>query len=183
MEDQSNPFVADETQFNIFNTDRKLSAIESVGKLFAGFPEKKFLVHFSSGIETTGTENQSQLRSTVNALNQANTSLYTVDARGLIAAPPGGDASQGSASGNANYSGRTIRNQMASISGSQETLTTLALDTGGRRCWIPTIWDKYSKPCGGTRAAITCSATIRRTRSETGSFARSRFRSLCREHA
>lgn len=69
MEDQSNPFFADETQFNIFNTDRKLSAIESVGKLFAGFPEKPFLVHFSSGIETTGTENQSQLRSTVNALN------------------------------------------------------------------------------------------------------------------
>ena len=132
LEDQSNPFVADETQFNIFNTDRKLSAIESVAKLFAGFPEKKFLVHFSSGIETTGTENQSQLRSTVNALNQANTSLYTVDARGLIAAPPGGDASQGSASGNANYSGRAIRNQMASISGSQETLTTLALDTGGK---------------------------------------------------
>jgi VWFA-related protein len=132
MEDQSNPFVADETQFNIFNTDRKLSAVESVAKLFAGFPEKKFLVHFSSGIETTGTENQSQLRSTVNALNQANTSLYTVDARGLIAAPPGGDASQGSASGNANYSGRAVRNQMASISGSQETLTTLALDTGGK---------------------------------------------------
>ena len=132
IEDQSNPFVADETQFNIFNTDRKLSAIESVGKLFAEVPEKKFLVHFSSGIETTGTENQSQLRSTVNALNQANTSLYTVDARGLIAAPPGGDASQGSASGNANYSGRAMRNQMASISGSQETLTTLALDTGGK---------------------------------------------------
>jgi len=132
LEDQSNPFTADETQFNIFNTDRKLSAIESVGKLFAGIPEKKFLVHFSSGIETTGTENQSQLRSTVDALNLANTSLYTVDARGLIAAPPGGDASHGSASGDANYSGRAVRNQMASIAGSQETLTTLALDTGGK---------------------------------------------------
>ena len=115
LEDQSNPFTADETQFNIFNTDRKLSAIESVGKLFAGIPEKKFLVHFSSGIETTGTENQSQLRSTVDALNLANTSLYTVDARGLIAAPPGGDASHGSATGDANYSGRAVRNQMASI--------------------------------------------------------------------
>jgi VWFA-related protein len=132
IEDRSDSFVADETQFNIFNTDRKLSAIESVGKMFGELPERKFLVHFSSGIETTGTENQAQLRSTVDSLNQANASLYTVDARGLIAAPPGGDASKGSASGDANYSGRAVRNQMASISNSQETLTTLALDTGGK---------------------------------------------------
>jgi VWFA-related protein len=131
-EDVSDAYQADETQFNIFNTDRKLSAIESVGKMFQQLPEKKFLVHFSSGISTTGVENQSQLRATIDALNQASTSLYAVDTRGLIAAPPGGDASKGSASGTANFSGKAIRDQFASIANSQETLTALALDTGGK---------------------------------------------------
>jgi VWFA-related protein len=131
-EDLSDPFSPDETQFNIFNTDRKLSAIESIGKMFRSLPQKKFLVHFSSGITTTGVENQSQLRSTIDVLNQSNTSLYAVDARGLIAAPPGGDAGKGSASGNANYNGEAIRSQFASIANSQETLTSLALDTGGK---------------------------------------------------
>jgi VWFA-related protein len=131
-EDLSAPFTADETQFNIFNTDRKLSAIEAVGKMFRDLPQKKFLVHFSSGISTTEVENQSQLRATIDALNQSNTSLYAVDARGLIAAPPGGDATKGSASGTANYNGGAIRDQIASIANSQETLTSLALDTGGK---------------------------------------------------
>jgi VWFA-related protein len=131
-EDLSDPFTADETQFNIFNTDRKLSAIEAAGKMFRDLPQKKFLVHFSSGISTTGIENQSQLRATIDALNQSNTSLYAVDARGLIAAPPGGDASKGSAPGAANYNGGAIRDQFASIATSQETLTSLALDTGGK---------------------------------------------------
>ena len=131
-EDLSDTFVADETQYNIFNTDRKLSAIETVGKMFREIPQRKFLVHFSSGLSTTGVENQAQLRATIDALNQSNVSLYSVDARGLIAAPPGGDASKGSASGTANYSGKAIRDQYASIANSQETLTTLALDTGGK---------------------------------------------------
>jgi VWFA-related protein len=131
-EDTSDDFIADETQFNIFNTDRKLSAIESVGKMCRDLPGKKFLVYFSSGISTTGVENQAQLRSTIDTLNQSNTSFYAVDARGLIAAPPGGDASKGSSSGTAHYNGAAIRDQFAAISNSQETLTSLSLDTGGK---------------------------------------------------
>jgi VWFA-related protein len=131
-EDTSDAFTADETQYNIFNTDRKLSVIESVGKMFGVLPGKKFLVHFSSGISTTGVENQSQLRATINTLNQNNTSLYSVDVRGLVAVVPGGDASQGSAAGSANYSGKAFRDQSASLANSQETLVTLAHDTGGK---------------------------------------------------
>ncbi len=131
-EDTSDAYTADETQYNIFNTDRKLSAIESVGKMFGTFPGKKFLVHFSSGISTTGVENQSQLRSTINTLNQNNTSLYSVDVRGLVAVVPGGDASKGSAGGTANYSGKAFRDQSASLANSQETLVALAHDTGGK---------------------------------------------------
>jgi VWFA-related protein len=131
-QDLSDSFTADETQFNIFNTDRKLSAIESIGKMCHNLPGKKFLVYFSSGISTTGVENQAQLRSTIDTLNQSNTSFYAVDARGLIAAPPGGDASKGSSGGTAHYNGAAIRDQFAAISNSQETLTSLSLDTGGK---------------------------------------------------
>ena len=131
-EDTSDAFTADETQYNIFNTDRKLSAIESVGKMLGNIPGKKFLIHFSSGISTTGVENQSQLRSAINTLNQNNTSLYSVDVRGLVALVPGGDATTGSAAGTANYNGKAFRDQSASLANSQETLVALAHDTGGK---------------------------------------------------
>ena len=130
--DVSDAFTADETQFNVFNTDRKLAAIESVGKMFRYLPEKKFLIYYSSGISTTGVENQSQIRATIDALNQSGTSVYAVDSRGLIALPPGGDSSQGSASGSSNYSGKAVQGQFSALANSQETLTTLALDTGGK---------------------------------------------------
>src|SRR6266498_5660867 len=80
---------------------------------------------------TTGIENQSQIRSTVDAANQSNMSIYTVDSRGLSALPPGGGASRGSPGGKALFSGDAMTRQTASLSSSQETLTTLAHDTGG----------------------------------------------------
>ena len=66
-EDTGEAFVPDETEFNIFNTDMKLAALESAAKMLSNLPEKKALVYFSSGVSKTGVENQSQLRSTVNA--------------------------------------------------------------------------------------------------------------------
>lgn len=128
----SDSYTPDDSQFNIFNTDRKLYAIEAVGKMFKDIPGKKFLVHFSSGITTTGTENQSQLHATIDRLNQANTSLYAVDVRGLTALPPGGGANQAGAGGTANFSGQAVRSQTDSLYSSQETLATLSLDTGGK---------------------------------------------------
>ena len=55
-------FTADDTEFNIFNTDRKLAALEDAAKKLGRFPEKKALVYFSSGVPKTGVENQSQFR-------------------------------------------------------------------------------------------------------------------------
>ena len=86
--DDSGGFTADETEFNIFNTDRKLSALEDAARKLSIFPEKKALVYFSSGISKTGVENQSQIKATVNAAVRANVSFYPVDARGLVALPP-----------------------------------------------------------------------------------------------
>ncbi len=125
-------FVADESEFNIFNTDRKLSALESAARMLAGLPEKKALVYFSSGVGKTGVENQAQLRSTVNQAVRANVSLYPIDARGLTAMVPGGDASQPASRGTGLFSGAAQTQQRASFNDQQETLVTLASDTGGK---------------------------------------------------
>jgi hypothetical protein len=52
--------------------------------------------------------------------------------RGLQALVPGGDATQGSRRGTSPFSGASTRNQFGSQAASQDTLTTIAEDTGGR---------------------------------------------------
>jgi len=123
--------VPDTVQFNIFNTDRRLSALETLAKMYREYPERKSLIYFSSGVTTTGIENNAQIRSTIDNANRSNMSIYTVDSRGLVALPPGGDFTQPSA-GRAMFSGSAMSRQRSIFSSSQETLTTLAYDTGGR---------------------------------------------------
>jgi VWFA-related protein len=131
-EDTGDAFVPDETEFNIFNTDMKLAALESAAKMLANLPEKKALVYFSSGVSKTGVENQSQLRSTINAAIRANVAFYPIDARGLTADPPGGDASHASSRGSGMFSGSTQGQQRTRMNDQQETLVSLAADTGGK---------------------------------------------------
>jgi VWFA-related protein len=124
-------YVPDDVQFNIFNTDRRLSAFEALAKMYREFRERKSLIYFSNGISTTGVENNAQIRSAVDNANRSNMSIYTVDSRGLVALPPGGEAAQGSPGGMALFNGSSVSRQMSNLSGSQETLITLAHDTGG----------------------------------------------------
>ena len=56
-------------------------------------PEQKTLLYFASGMRLNGSDNQAQLRATVNAAIRANVTLNPIDARGLVATPPLGDAS------------------------------------------------------------------------------------------
>jgi len=131
-QDISGSFVADETEFNIFNSDRKLAALEDAARRLAHYPEKKALVYISSGIQKTGVDNQSQLQATVNAAIRANVAFYPIDARGLTATAPGGDASQAASAGSNMYSGSAQRSLSDSFHNTQETLDTLAADTGGK---------------------------------------------------
>ncbi len=131
-DDTATLFIADETEFNIFNTDRKLSALETAVKHLGVLPEKKALVYFSSGVGKTGVENQSQLRATVNAALGANVAFYPLDVRGLMALPPGGDASRAAPRGTAVFSGKAQREQRLKFNDEQETLYSLAADTGGK---------------------------------------------------
>ncbi len=131
-QDTGNAFTPDETEFNIFNTDEKLSALQSLADMLRTIPGRKSVIHFSSGIEQTGVDNEAQLQATVDAANRADVSFYTLDARGLLAMPPGGGASSASPSGTAIYTAGAVSSQISSLHNSRETLSTLATDTGGR---------------------------------------------------
>jgi len=125
-------FQQDDTEFNIFNTDRQLSALETAVKMLGSLNEKKALVYFASGMTRNGLDNQAQLQATVNAAIRSNVSFYPIDARGLVASAPLGDATKSSPGGQGMYSGSSGRAATSNFQGQQETLYTLASDTGGK---------------------------------------------------
>ncbi len=130
--DDTGGFTQDDTEFNIFNTDRQLAALEDAVKKLAAYPEKKALIYFTSGISKNGIDNQSQLKATENAAVRGNVAIYSIDARGLQASAPGGDATTASKRGTGNFSGSNQQGMRDSLAASQETLSTLSLDTGGK---------------------------------------------------
>jgi VWFA-related protein len=130
--DDSSSFVADDSEFNALNTDRQLYAIRTVCKAIEKVEQKKSMLYFSGGLSRQGIENQASIRSATNECVKSNTALYAVDTRGLQALPPVGDASKGSMRGTSAYSGGAMQSQLNSNFSSQETLGTLASDTGGK---------------------------------------------------
>jgi hypothetical protein len=90
------------------------------------------VLYFSGGMTKSGTDNQVELRAATSSAVRANMSIYPVDTRGLQAVVPGGDASRSSARGVGAFSGRSVNQQFDRLFASQETLQTLASDTGGR---------------------------------------------------
>ena len=125
-------FGQDDSEFNIFNTDRQLSALQTASQMLARLSEKKSLVYFASGLRLNGLNNQAQLRATVNAAIRAGVSFWPIDARGLVAMPPLGDATMGSPGGAAMYSGVSFSARVDNFQRSQDTLYSLASDTGGK---------------------------------------------------
>jgi VWFA-related protein len=129
--DSSSAFGQGDAEFNIFNTDRQLSALQTAVTMLRAFPEQKSLIYFGSGLRLNGTDNTAQLRATTNAAVRANVTINPVDARGLVAQAPLGDASQRSPGGVGMFSGQLA---MATVNGfqrSQDSLHALAKDTGG----------------------------------------------------
>jgi VWFA-related protein len=87
-------FGQDDSEFNIFNTDRQLSALQTTANMLAQMREKKELIYFASGLTLNGVDNMAQLHATVDAAVRAGVSFWPVDARGLVASAPLGDATQ-----------------------------------------------------------------------------------------
>jgi VWFA-related protein len=125
-------FTADDTDYNTFSADRKLLALQSLMMTLGKIPQKKSIVYFSNGITQNGVDNQSALRATTAAAVKANVSIYPMDIRGLQALPGGGEAQSASLHGTSAYSGQSVLNDLSSNAASQDTLATLASDTGGK---------------------------------------------------
>lgn len=125
-------FGRDGSEFNIFNNDRQLSALQTAVTMLHSVNEQKSLVYFASGLRLNGVDNQAQLRATINGAIRANVSFYPVDARGLVATAPFGDANQPSPGGIGMFSGETAMTIVSDFQRSQDTLYALAADTGGK---------------------------------------------------
>jgi len=130
--DTGNAFTADDTEFSIFNTDRRLDALRSLADVLAGIEQKKSVLYFSGGMTQQGMDNQAAMRAVIDRAVRANMSIYAADSRGLQALPAGGEASQGSVRGQGAFSGQTMAGARNELASSQDALATLAEDTGGR---------------------------------------------------
>jgi hypothetical protein len=94
--------------------------------------EKKALLYFASGLQLNGMDNQAQLHATINAAIRAGVTFWPIDARGLVASGPFGDATHGPPGGNAMYTGGSAMAAASNFSKSQDNLWTIAADTGGK---------------------------------------------------
>ena len=117
-------------------------------------------------------ENQAQLEASINAAVKSNVAIYPIDARGLMADPPGGAASKASSRGGmslSTYNSAALQHQR------------FAGDPG--HAWRPTPAARHSSTattcpwascrCSRSSAAITSSATTPATTPWTASTARS----------
>jgi VWFA-related protein len=125
-------FQQDDTEFNIFNTDRQLSALESAVKMLGSLNEKKALVYFASGMTRNGLDNQAQLkppstRPSARTWRSIPSTLAAWWRQRRWATPPRARPA-------ARRCTRAARRGPATsnFQGQQETLYTLASDTGGK---------------------------------------------------
>lgn len=144
----SSAFGENDTEFNLFSSDRQLAALQRTADDLRGIPEQKTLVYFGSGLRLNGVNNQAQVRATVNAAARANLTINPIDARGLVAFAPMGDATRASAGGVGLFSGTQAQAPLTRLQRSQDTLYTLARDTGGQA-----LFDQNDLMEGVVRAA------------------------------
>jgi VWFA-related protein len=69
-------FGQDDSEFNIFNTDRQLSALQTAANMLGQLNERKSLIYFASGLRLNGLNNQAQLHATINAAIRAGVSFW-----------------------------------------------------------------------------------------------------------
>ncbi|HUD22548.1 MAG TPA: VWA domain-containing protein [Acidobacteriaceae bacterium] len=125
-------FGQDDSEFNIFTTDRQLAALQTAAETLGRLNEKKELIIFASGLNLNGLDNQAQMVATEQAAIRAGVSFWPIDSRGLVAQGPLGDATQGSPGGSAMYTGSSANALTTRFAKSQDTLYALAGDTGGK---------------------------------------------------
>ena len=179
-------FGQDDSEFNIFNTDRQLSALQTAAHLLGRLNERKSLLYFAGGLRLNGVDNQAQLRATIDAAIRAGVSFWPIDARGLVAQAPLGDATQGSP-GNSACTPEPRRWPRPMIFSNRRIRSTrLPVTRAAKRSSTITTWRRAlcrrSAPFPGT----TFLATTPRMKRRTGSSAASKslsMRTSCMRHS
>lgn len=128
-------FGANNGEFNVFATDRRLAALQRAVRLLEKTRERKALIYFSAGWGLGDGRNLAEMRALVNAARRANVEIYPIDTRGLVAEPLLGDASVASAGGVEVYSGAAVAARNEIFEQSQDALYSLGADTGGK-AWL-----------------------------------------------
>lgn len=135
-EDESNfSFGANNGEFNVFATDRRLATLARATRMLESTRERKSLIYFSDGWGMGQGRNLAEMRALVNSARRANVELYPIDTRGLAVQPGLGDASVASAGGVEVYSGAATAALNEAFEVSQDALYSLAADTGGK-AWL-----------------------------------------------
>jgi VWFA-related protein len=126
----ASPTTTEATAFQEFNNDVRLRALKTLCQELAPIQQKKALMYFSAGMSRSGDDNQIELRSATSTCNRGNVTIYAVDTRGLQAVAAGGSVTS-RGNGRSLLTGGGMRG-FQQLNQSQETLNTLAADTGGR---------------------------------------------------
>lgn len=117
---------ANYTRATLFN-------LESVIRNLRDLTGRKILVLLSDGFYLGGNSSSQiyDMRRIIDAATRAGVVIYSIDARGLVAVPPGGGASDPSGAGDFSLPGARSRVETSAINAKLDGLNALARDTGG----------------------------------------------------
>jgi VWFA-related protein len=118
---------------NAHYTRATLSNLESVIRNLRNLTGRKILVLLSDGFYLGGNSSSQiyDMRRIIDAATRAGVVIYSIDARGLVATPPGGSASDSFGSDDVNLPGARSRVESSGVQAKLDGLNALALDTGG----------------------------------------------------
>ena len=125
-------FGQDDSEFNVFNTDRQLSALQTAAKMLGQLQREEIAYLLR---QRTAPQRHRQPGATARHRRRGHPRrrlFWPVDARGLVAEAPMGDATQGSPGNSGMYSGAAAQANTSNFQQSQDTLYALAGDTGGK---------------------------------------------------
>jgi VWFA-related protein len=118
---------------NAYYTRATLSNLESVIRNLRGLAGRKLLVLMSDGFFLGGNSASQvfDMRRIIDAATRAGVVIYSIDARGLVAIPPGGSASDPMAGADMTLPGVRTRVETSAVNAKLDGLNALARDTGG----------------------------------------------------
>ncbi|HZF40327.1 MAG TPA: VWA domain-containing protein [Blastocatellia bacterium] len=118
---------------NAHYTRATLSNLESVIRNLRNLTGRKILVLLSDGFYLGGNSSSQiyDMRRIIDAATRAGVVIYSIDARGLVAVPPGGSASDPSGADDINLPGARARVETRAVNAKLDGLNALAEGAGG----------------------------------------------------